>query len=717
MDHTPPRQRGAALIVALVVLVVVASAILLNRLNAVATPTPFGDRESGESLVRAKDALIAWAAAHPDTPGLLPFPDRSDDATPDYDGTADCVAAAGIAPGDLLGRFPFRGEEAGCAAGIGMSVTVEDSAGERLWYAVSRNLVRGGGGGPVNPDIGDLATQPWITVRDQTGAVISNRVAAVIIAPGPAIAGQDRSLIDPNPAVESPKYLESITVGPDTFDNADTDNCLDDDPGCAVPGEDFIVYPKTTDTFNDRLVFITVDELMAAVEDRVLAEAAIAMRSYQGNNPGNFYPWMSPFTNPRSPQGAATGGSATTLVNTGTDFVAAGVADGDLVRNLSDGSIGNVATGGVSATTLTLVGLIGGVGNAFAAGDQYIVHGPGKFQGAAGTLEGMLPVHMQNEVFQTGFTVNWNYSGEKNSDTFDDGNTNLVPTIDDVDHFSDNGGAGDVTIPPTSGWCKWTTVDRVDCWGFTTISPYVRSDNGLTVSRYVEVWFNFTADPADTTITAPTATDVRRRNHTYNGTNYGPVTPLAAPDMPQKWTSPCCAWTIHIEDTDGANTGWRRAERDASTDLVIYKFDGIRYEIGVGDELPTWFVENNWHHYVHTAVSGAYLPATATTSGSGACVPFAAPGTEDNDCLIVEFAGTTLRTNVDALVIGAGPVAAGQDRSTATACTQPAFFCDYYETLNNDVEPTARNLVYGRDLRTTFGSSAAFNDQVRVVSP
>jgi hypothetical protein len=120
---------------------------------------------------------------------------------------------------------------------------------------------------------------------------------------------------------------------------------------------------------------------------------------------------------------------------------------------------------------------------------------------------------------------------------------------------------------------------------------------------------------------------------------------------------------------------------------------------------------------VHTAVSGAYLPATATTSGSGACVPFAAPGTEDNDCLIVEFAGTTLRTNVDALVIGAGPVAAGQDRSTATACTQPAFFCDYYETLNNDVEPTARNLVYGRDLRTTFGSSAAFNDQVRVVSP
>ncbi len=203
------RQHGAALILALVILVLLASAALLDRLNAAVAPAPFRDPVSVEALAGAKDALIAWAATHPDTPGLLPFPDRNDDGTPDYDGTADCVSPGPVAAGHLLGRFPIQGEQAGCATTIGMSVEVVDSAGEPLWYAVSRNLVRGGDGGPINPDSGDLAAQPWITVRDQTGAVISNRVAAVIIAPGPALSGQDRSTIDANPLLEYPKYLES----------------------------------------------------------------------------------------------------------------------------------------------------------------------------------------------------------------------------------------------------------------------------------------------------------------------------------------------------------------------------------------------------------------------------------------------------------------------------------------------------------------------------
>ena len=450
------RQDGAALILALVILVLLASAVLLDRLNAAVAPAPFRDPVSVEALAGAKDALIAWAATHPDTPGLLPFPDRNDDGTPDYDGTADCVSPGPVAAGHLLGRFPIQGEQAGCATTIGMSVEVVDSAGEPLWYAVSRNLVRGGDGGPINPDSGDLATQPWITVRDQTGAVISNRVAAVIIAPGPALTGQDRSAISANPLVEYPKYLESVTIGPDTFSNADADGCLDDNVGCGVPeAEDFIIYPHTVDAFNDRLVLITIDELMRAVEDRVLGETVQALKSYKSSYTvaAPFYPWMSTFTDPRSPQDVATGGSATSLVDTGTDFVAAGVSDGDLVRNLTDGSIGPVAAGGVTATTLTLEGLIGGAGNTFAVGDGYVVHAPDKFQGNSGStgMEGMLPLHYPNEVFQTGFTVNWNYAGEANDDAWlkwDDGNIALIPTENDVDHFSSNSAAGDVTILP-----------------------------------------------------------------------------------------------------------------------------------------------------------------------------------------------------------------------------------------------------------------------------
>ena len=368
-------QRGAALLIMLVTLVLLTSAVLLHRLNAAAIPAPSRDSESVKSLAKAKSALIAWAATHPDTPGLLPFPDRNDDGTPNYDGEGDCVNAGAIASTHLLGSFPVRGEQSGCATIVAMSLEAIDSSGERLWYAVSRNLVRGGGGGPVNPDIGELATQPWITVRDQAGAIISNRVAAVIIAPGPAIGAQSRTGSAPAPG----NYLDSMTVGVDTFDNADADGCRDDDVGCVIPGEDFFILPNSTASFNDRLTFITVDELMRAVEDRVLGETANALKSYRSNNPADQYPWMSAFSAPRSPEGGATGGSATTLVDTGIDFVAAGVTDGDLVRNLTDGSIGPVATGGVAATTLTLEGLIGGTGNVFAAGNRYVVHAPGKF--------------------------------------------------------------------------------------------------------------------------------------------------------------------------------------------------------------------------------------------------------------------------------------------------------------------------------------------------
>lgn len=197
IGNLPWRQRGAALLVTLIILVLLTTAILLDRLNAVATPAPFGDRKSGETLARAKDALIAWAAAHPDHPGLLPFPDRNDDATPNYDGTADCVSAVSLASGDLLGRFPIQGE--------------------------------------------------------QTGAGLPLRIAAVIIAPGPALTGQDRSSIDSNPAIEYPKHLESVTIGPDTF-NWSYSSEKNSDTNAFTVGVDDHVVPTVDDVDQIRAV-------------------------------------------------------------------------------------------------------------------------------------------------------------------------------------------------------------------------------------------------------------------------------------------------------------------------------------------------------------------------------------------------------------------------------------------------------------------------------
>lgn len=83
--------------------------------------------------------------------------------------------------------------------------------------------------------------------------------------------------------------------------------------------------------------------------------------------------------------GTATGGSRTSLVDTGADFVAGGVTRGMVVQSVTDRSYGVVDT--IATTTLTLqdVGLIGGISNSIGSGQTYIVKGPG---GGAGLFLG-----------------------------------------------------------------------------------------------------------------------------------------------------------------------------------------------------------------------------------------------------------------------------------------------------------------------------------------
>jgi hypothetical protein len=721
------RQRGAALLIILGILVLLTSAILLDRLNAAVAPTPSRDPTSVNNLARAKETLIAWAATHPDTPGLLPFPDRNDEGTPDYDGAADCVAAGTVGPAHLLGSFPIRGELAllGCATDVPMSIEIADSSGQRLWYAVSQNLVRGGGGGLVNPDIGELGTHPWIVVRDAGGNVITDPVtliplsiAAVIIAPGPALAGQDRSAVAPAAA----NYLDTFAVGGVTYDNSDADGCSDN--ACATPGEEFIINtnPQAGSNFNDRLVFITVDELMGAVQDRVLGDAALALKSYRDSQPvaASFYPWLAPFSNPRSPhQGIATGGSPITLDGDGTDFgTPPAVNPGDLVRNLTDGSTGTVAAIGVPSTSLDLDGLLGGATNAFASGDRYVVHSNAKFKGVAGTVDGLLPLHFPNEIFQTGFTVEWNFD-EQTFTYGGDPNPILMPDENTAEKYD----YAPLTIDYPNGLCMWTQFDRVACKGTATL-PNTPSPG---ITRTVEVWFNFTSSTPPV-IVAPTATSPRTRNHTLDEdtpyTDIGPV-PLL--------TSAGQTWSVRVIHDDGTptalpcpppdgplkNCSWVTAEPDGDTDLWILQFDGIRYEIGVPDELelPRWFVDNNWHHFIYASISDDALPGGNADADADCATPV-------NTCLTVQFNGTMVRDDVAALVIGPGTTLTAQDRITATTlCSgqsppKPAIFCDYFEGPNSDDEsPSTRNLVFGRTPSDTFSVTTTFNDQIRAVPP
>ena len=190
-----------------------------------------------------------------------------------------------------------------------------DSADEQLWYAVSANLVDGGIVGAVNAGLRGTPPVQWLNVCDEQGALISDRVAAVIIAPGTVQDAQDRDGSN-DPA----DYLESYAVGSKTFDNSDSDG-QPDASGCATAGEDFILVTGTDhDGFNDKLTFITIDELMTLVQQRVIGEVANLLEAHKQNH--GAYPWLSPFQSRvvRAEGAASFGSSATTLQDTGSNL-------------------------------------------------------------------------------------------------------------------------------------------------------------------------------------------------------------------------------------------------------------------------------------------------------------------------------------------------------------------------------------------------------------
>ena len=179
-----------------------------------------------ESLNRARRALINYAILPPpDLPGQdgafnvfgfesivnsvtvvfnqefrhyeLPCPDVFDagevngagprlDGIADYSGLSVCgETGKPLESGSWVGRFPWRSLSGGTVFVRGAGgEDLRDSAKERLWYAVSPNLLPSNQ--PRRPPLNFhylLSREDWLTVTDARGEIVSNRVAAVVIAP------------------------------------------------------------------------------------------------------------------------------------------------------------------------------------------------------------------------------------------------------------------------------------------------------------------------------------------------------------------------------------------------------------------------------------------------------------------------------------------------------------------------------------------------------
>lgn len=249
----------------MLVVLVAGSFVMLKALNVAATSSADDpDTVTYRALKQAKQALIQYAVNAPAMtyaelgPGRLPCPDLNGD------GAAEAVCELGGA-NEMTGRFPYRKN---VINEIGEIVTVKivsdeivDGYGNGLWYSLDEayrdedlpNAV-------INSDTANAMT----VVGDDDDDIV-----AVIIAPGEPVGNQDRS---DSPDISD--YLES--------ENATLD--------------EIFTREDATVPFNDTVITVTRAEMMAAVEQRVLAEAQKALNTYHNLYGG--FPWASTFQDP-----------------------------------------------------------------------------------------------------------------------------------------------------------------------------------------------------------------------------------------------------------------------------------------------------------------------------------------------------------------------------------------------------------------------------------
>lgn len=234
------RQQGVILLAFFSILFLAAASVLISVLDSNAVEQRRSENTM-QALKEAKQSLIAYAALYSDYynpvnpgPGALPCPDTNGDG----DENANCGLLT-------LGRLP---ESITLPSGELFPLSnYNTDIDEQFWYSVADNFRRSSLG----------------TINSTTASLMSldgrNRIAAVLMAPGPANDGQAR------PSNNSNRYLEdSNTAAPDFVNST-------------------AVNPEL---FNDRVLAITVDEIMLPITRKVAdilrgeldAFHAIAMR-------------------------------------------------------------------------------------------------------------------------------------------------------------------------------------------------------------------------------------------------------------------------------------------------------------------------------------------------------------------------------------------------------------------------------------------------------
>ena len=217
-------------------------------------------RKTALALAQAKEALIGNAAINSilsggvENPGRLPCPNIFNNPTVEGNSTGNNGVVCNKNPAGIpnnMGRFPWKSL---------IASDLRDGASERLWYVIDPAFIDNGKA--MNSEV-----FPTLTVNGVS------RVAAVIIAPGPALGAinQQRDTVNQE---KYTNYLESYTNALAIADNS------------------------PTPTNNDRIITITARELFSVVTQRMAREFAKKLELAGFVAP---YPAAYPFPPPPHP--------------------------------------------------------------------------------------------------------------------------------------------------------------------------------------------------------------------------------------------------------------------------------------------------------------------------------------------------------------------------------------------------------------------------------
>ena len=290
-------EQGVAVVVLIGALLLLGAYFVLANWNFAAVRVD-RDRATTDVLLRAKEALVAYAAADANRPGELPCPDVDNDGQltlgVDYGGGGACTS--------LIGRLPFRTLDL---------PDLRDDSGERLWYALSADF-RAGATVALNSDTAFRAGNTSLSI---TGLQSGANLAAIVFAPGAPLKREGAAALQTRAGAGAANVVNYLDAAAPE-DNADGNTS-------------FTVVAKS-ETFNDRALAVHSDDIMWLVERRAARELAQYLRDHYdkwqnaaavgGANKG-FYPYAAPFNDPSTAQVGSNGTTSGLLPLSSTPLV------------------------------------------------------------------------------------------------------------------------------------------------------------------------------------------------------------------------------------------------------------------------------------------------------------------------------------------------------------------------------------------------------------